>query len=75
MTEYAEQRRLEDKIWFDRFFAATSPSRALPEPAFVSVAIHSPADACRTQIADSMGGEGTFFLRSALDLTDLQQKE
>ena len=74
MTEYAEQRRLEDKIWFDRFLQR----HHLPRPAGASFRLGrdplpQPTPAV-LQIADSMGGEGTFFLRSDLELTDLQQK-
>ena len=74
MTEYTEQRRLEDKIWFDRFLQRYH----LPRPAGTSFRLGRDPLPLSTpavlQIADSMGGEGTFFLKSAHDLTALQQK-
>lgn len=74
MTEYAEQRRLEDKIWFHRFLQRLR----LPSPQGGSfrlgrdpLPVRGPAV---LQIADSMGGEGTFFVGSAQDVAQLEEK-
>lgn len=73
MTEYAEQRRLEDKVWFDRFLQRLD----LPSPAGGSFRLGQDPLPRRgkavLQIADSMGGEGTFFINGASDITALAE--
>lgn len=70
-ADYEQQRRLENKIWFDWFLAR----HGIPRPkAAVLTASDSPSLALRAsmgrvvvQRSDSQGGEGTFYLRSLAD--------
>jgi len=66
MVEYAEQRRLEDKIWFDGFLRR----HRLPVPVGRAMRLGPRmrfpfrGDGV-VQARDSMGGEGTFFVEDA----------
>ena len=70
-ADYDLQQRLENKLWFDRFLAR----HEIPKPrSAVVVAGNAPSPAlCAAigpavvQLADSMGGEGTFFLPALAD--------
>lgn len=74
MTEYDEQRRLEDKLWFDRYLQRLG----LPRPPGGSFRLGRDPLPRRgravLQIGDSMGGEGTFFVRGARDIRRLQDE-
>lgn len=67
-ADYEDQERLENKLWFDRFLARHQIPR--PESAVVVAGEHSAlsvlsdAGPVVVQRADSMGGEGTYFLTS-----------
>jgi len=73
-ADFEHQRRLEDKLWFDRFLARCE----IPKPnSGVVAAGRTPALALQASIApavvqraDSQGGEGTFFLDSLADWPD-----
>jgi hypothetical protein len=70
MSDYAHQRRLEHKGRFDRFLRAHGlpvPARARIDRRTLRVA---PLPAVVQQV-ESLGGEGTFFIRHADDLAAL----
>jgi len=74
-ADYEQQQQLENKLWFDRFLTRHQIQK--PKSAVV-VAGSSPSPALETAIrpavvqqADSMGGEGTFFLDSLQGWPDL----
>jgi GNAT superfamily N-acetyltransferase len=74
-ADYEQQRRLENKLWFDRFLAR----HGIPRPkAAVAVVGNSLArrasegmERVVVQRADSQGGEGTFYLDSVADWPQL----
>ena len=61
MVDYPEQRRLEDKIWFDAFLKRHD----IPTPPG-GVVLAGPAMSVRgrsvIQARESLGGEGTYFV-------------
>jgi hypothetical protein len=77
-ADYALRRRLEDKLWFDRFLAR----HEIPRPASGVVVVgRSPANRSGlsagpvvVQAADSQGGEGTYFLESQYEWLALAQR-
>lgn len=74
MTDYEHQRRFEDKIAFDAFLGR----HGIPKPAGGPVTLGRGALPVRgpavVQAPDSMGGEGTFFVRGAADVDDLTRR-
>jgi len=75
MVDYDEQRRLEDKVWFDGFLRRHripvpdgTVMRFGPNAAGASLAFRGPVV---IQARDSMGGEGTYFVNGARDVEPL----
>ena len=76
--DYELQRRLENKLWFDRFLARQKIPR--PESGIVVAGKTGPtltrraSEGVVVQRADSMGGEGTFYLDSLAEWPALAER-
>jgi len=70
-SDYAQQRRLEDKIWLHRFLGR----HGLPRPSGGVFTYGSRGPRLRgpqvLQVPDSMGGEGTYFIAGPAELARL----
>ncbi len=73
-TPYRQQVSYENKIWFDRFLARYQVQR--PQSQFIRVKSTLPRSIqlpVVVQRADSLGGEGTFFVHRAEDWPTLTE--
>lgn len=75
-TEFAEQQKLEHKIWFDRFL--TRHRIARPASQIVTAGSTNRSllrGKVVVQRADSLGGEGTFFLNRVSEFDSLVESD
>lgn len=69
MTDFRDQRRFEDKIWFDGFMRCHGIPRPAGGPVVLERASDFPLEGpAVVQAPDSMGGEGTYFVRGRDDV-------
>jgi hypothetical protein len=74
MTDHEHQRRFEDKIAFDTFLKRHDLPRPTGGPVTLGrdpLPVRGPAV---VQVPDSMGGEGTFFVRGPEDVDALTRR-
>jgi ATP-grasp domain len=74
MSDYRQQRRLEDKIAFDALLRRHGIPRPEGGPVTLGRGDLPARGAMVIQVPDSMGGEGTFFARGPGDVEALVQR-